>query len=133
MASSTNTAIKAIEGRLAAQWATTPIAWPGVHFDPGTSAYVRPTVRMAEATDWTMGPSGLNVVPGILFLDIFTPQGTGYGVIRGYADTLRDIFDRAEAGIVRFRAASGPDSIDTEDTGWIGLQVTVPFSFEETT
>lgn len=135
MASATNAAIKAIETHLATNWSSTSIAWPGVHFEPSTSPYIRPTTIMSEATDWTMGGTGagLNIVPGLFVVDFFATTGAGYGVLRGHVDTFRDLYDRATIGIVRFRAASGPSSLDLTDTGWIGLQVSVPFSIEETT
>lgn len=133
MASATNAAIKSIETRLATNWSDTSIAWPGVHFEPTTAPYIRPTVLLTEATDWTMGSSGLNIVPGLYVVDFFATVGAGYGTLRGYVDTFRDLFDRVEVGTVRFRAASGPSTLDLGDTGWIGLQVSVPFSIEETT
>ncbi len=130
MASAIQAARAAIEGRLNANWTTTPIAWPGQDFDPGAADWVRSTIRFGETTLSSHTSSGHNLLTGTLFLDVFTRGKGGYGTLYGYVDTLRDLYDRATVGAVEFLAAYGPR--DISDELWRGLQLEVPFVIEET-
>lgn len=130
MASALDTARAAIEGRLATNWTTTAIAWPGHELDAGSSDWIRSTLVFAEGALESMSASGTNTIEGLLLLDLFTLDKTGHGTLYGYLDTLRDLFDRVTLGGVEFLAASGPRPIT--DEVWTGIQFEVPFIVEET-
>ena len=135
MASATLTAEAAIEDRLGDNWSTTPISWPGVDFTPPNGPWIEPHVLWGEGVGETMGSGGVNTLPGVLVIRLFDRPGSGYGVIAGYVDTIRDLFDRVTVGAVEFLAASGPKKTEREDekdeSRWIGLKITVPFIMTE--
>lgn len=129
MASAVQTARAGIEERLSANWTTTEIAWPGQDFDPGDDPWVRSTVLFGGAQMLTHSSSGYNNIDGIYVLDLYGRKGVGMGALYGYADTLRDLFDRATVGSVEFHAASGPRSIPED--AWERLSIEIPFTLEE--
>jgi len=135
VASATLTAEAAIEARLGDNWSTTPISWPGVDFTPPDGPWIEMHVLWGEGVGETMGSGGVNTISGVLVIRLFDRPGSGYGVIAGYVDTLRDLFDRAVVGAVEFLAASGPKKTEREDkkdkSRWIGLNISVPFTLEE--
>jgi len=132
--SAIDTAWQGIEERVRDNWSTTPVAYPGVDFQPPTQApheWVRVTPIWGDADMSSMTTSGTNRIDGFLDIDLFGKQGTGYGTLRGYADTWRDLFDRVDVGTVQFQAASAPRIIDNS-SGWLHLKVSVPFTVDET-
>ena len=141
MASAVDTARADIEGYLSsnitsidATWDGDNIAWPGVDFEPPT-AWIRPTILWGEGQMETMSTSGTNTITGVLVLSLFDRPGSGMGTLYGYADAARDLFDRANpgAGAVEFLAASGPRQVNTDDTRWLQVNLSIPFIVEETT
>lgn len=136
MASDLNGAAQSIEQYVEDNWAATPIAWEGVDFDPPDGPWIQVTIRWGDGFIETMGGtgSGTNTVPGVLFINLFDQPGGGAGTIEGHADDIRDLFNRAEIGGVRFDAPSGPKpATDQRDEGeWLQRTVTVPFELIET-
>ena len=118
---------------IATGWsANTNVAWPGVDYDPA-SEWIRPTIIWNDGELETMSSGGTNVISGILVLSLFDRPGSGYGVLNGYADKARDLFDRASPGSsVEFLAASGPRQVNQTDTRWLQINISVPFLLEET-
>lgn len=129
MASALDTARSGIESRLKSNWSATPIAWPGVEFDPGEDDWIRPTLVFNAGAMETYGSAGVNTVEGLLLVDLFTAGKAGLGGLYDYVDTLRDLFDRVTVGAVEFGAASGPREIP--DDQWRQLQFEAPFIIEE--
>ena len=140
MASAVKTAAGAIYSHLstnitsiASGWtANANVAWPGVDYDPA-SEWIRPTIIWGDGELETMSSSGKNIVSGVLILSLFDRPGSGYGVLNDYADNVRNIFDRASPGSsVEFLAASGPRQVNTDDTRWLQVSISIPFLLEET-
>lgn len=129
MASAIDTVRSGVESRLNDNWTKTPVAWPGVEFDPGEEDWLRSTIRFGAGQMETYGSAGVNTLEGLLLLDRFTVTKYGLGELYDDMDTLRDLFDRVTVGTAEFGAASGPRVIS--DEGWQGLQVEVPFIIEE--
>jgi len=128
-----------IEARLAdnitsvdAAWtAADNVAWPGVDFDP-PSQWARPAILWGDGFLETHGASGTNTVVGVLVVSLFARPGSGLGALYGWADTVRDLYDRYTGTGVEFLAASGPRQVNTDDTRWLQVNVSIPFVAEET-
>lgn len=117
-----------IMGELTTNWgSTTPIAVPNYNFTPDPNvAFIRPTVRMADSEAMEIGPTGLGMRHGVLFIQIFVPVNTGTATALGYADTIEGYFDWTvlNNNIIFERAATkeiGPDE------NFYQVNVTVPF------
>ena len=130
MASALDTVRQGVELRLFANWTDTEIAWQGHEFDPGEDDWIRPTLRFGGGRLESYSSTGVNTVDGLLLIDCFTVSKSGLGVLYGYVDELRDLFDRVTVGAVEFLAASGPREVS--DSLWQGLQFEVPFIVIET-
>lgn len=124
---SPNDAWRAIERRLLNHWTDTPIAWPGVPFTPpNNTPWIRPTPLFGAGN---MATHALHAVVGLLQIDVFGPKGQGYGVLRGHAEALRDLFAGQVVEWVRFGAAGGP-AVGPDDA-YAHLIVRVPFEADE--
>ncbi len=123
----TSAAWAAIERRLNANWKATPIAWPGVPFTPPNGApWIQPTPLFGDGHEAT---HELHGTVGVLHINVFGPKGSGYGVIQGHAQALRDLYAGQLVEGVRFGAASGP-TIGPDDS-YLQLVVRVPFAVDE--
>ena len=134
MASEIHAAAAAIAAAVEAAWTgRTPIQWEGLDFRPPNGPWLRVAILWGEAFEQTIGGPGIgkNEVVGVLSLSIFGRPGRGTGELEAYADVLRDAFNRAEIGKVRFGAPSGPRPAQ-EREGWIQMVVDIPFTLEET-
>lgn len=133
MASDVNAAWAAVEKELNDNWDFCPIAWPGADFTPPETEpywWLRATPLFGGSTMASMTTTGYNMVDGIWDLDLFDKPGNGYGILRDYADRLRDLFDRATIGTVEFQAAE-PPRIIRNSQGWLHLKVSIPFTMDE--
>lgn len=125
----------AILGRLNTQWAsTTPIAWPNRPFTPPAGAWIRPTLRAADAARKEIGVAGSRTFRhyGLLLIQVFAPEGTGDGVARGHAETLCGIFRAVSAGGITYEGPTGEAPTARDDgvdgNGWYMWTVTVPYT-----
>lgn len=116
----------AIEKHLRDNFTAAPIAWPGVNFSPPNGPWVRPTPLWGDGHEATMES---RAVVGVLSVTVFGKPGTGYGVIRGHALTIRDLYNGAKIGPARFDTASGPRIVAT-DPAWLQLVVSIPFTVD---
>lgn len=139
MASAVKTAAGAIYTHLstnitsiASGWSSnTNVAWPGVDYTPA-STWIKPTILWGDGFPSSMGASGTNLIFGSLELSLFARPGSGYGTLNGYADNARNLFDRASPGSsVEFLAASGPRQVNTQDTRWLEVALSIPFVLED--
>lgn len=111
------------------------LAWQGMDFEPGTEAWIRPTVLFGGAEFHTDGDTGTNLVSGILQIDIFTVPGYGMSESDGYASAARTLFDRvdiaiADHGDLEFGPA-GPGRPGPFDGSWLHTIVECPFEIVE--
>lgn len=137
MASAIETARKAIDDALEAGWvdsnsnAKTPISWPNDMLTP-------PDDGPFLAVDYLWGnafmatKNGRNTVAGVLSIDIYVPAHDGTGTLYEYADVLRNIFSRADAGAVSFAVPSGPRIIPNDDSSHVRGNISTVFEVDET-
>lgn len=118
----------AIERYLDAEWDQhdTPIAWPGLPFQPTGEMWLRPTPLFGAGIEAT---HELHAIVGVLQLDLFGRKNHGYGALRERAERARDLFAGRTVEGVRFGAASGPEI--GADPAWLHLIVRVPFEVDE--
>ena len=121
---------KAIESRLAAAWATTPIRYENVPFAAPSTPYVALFILDGEGNQVSLGTPALRRWTGIIIVQVFVPQDTGTQIAKSYADTIGAIFDRAQfssgnSGTIRCRVPS-VKSIGITN-GWNQVNVSVPF------
>jgi len=136
VASNLNGAASSVEAYLESNWTQTPIAWPGIDFDPPDGPWLQASIQWGDGFIETMGGSGsgTNAVVGVLTLNLFDKPGDGAGQVDSLADDARDLFNRAEVSGVRFDAPSGPKPGEgrTGETAWLQRTVSVPFEIVET-
>lgn len=123
-------AAAAIEGRLAANWTTTPIKYEGVPYKEAAVDYVALFIRDGEGVQISLGSPAVRRWPGLIILQVFVPEMTGTRKAREYADSLGAIFDRVDfssgnSGLITCRTPS-IEVIGVRD-GWCQVNVTVPF------
>jgi len=92
----------AIEGRIKNNWTATPIKWPNVAFEPGTTAaFFEPWIANATAYQASLGSPATFRHPGVLSINIRTRPQTGTALAKTYADTLSTLFrGQVVSGIV---------------------------------
>ena len=126
-------ATRALEMRLAQAFPTTPIAWPNVEFDaPEGQVWLRPWTLWPQAQLLTMRPEGINRVPGLYQVNVYSPLGRGAGAVLTVGDQVRALYTRACFGGVRCDVPTGPVVLP-EESPWYGVAVTIPFSVVEVT
>lgn len=118
----------AIRTRFAAQWTTTPIAYPNVEFTPpaGDTGWVRLTIEDADAFQVSMGaPTNFYRHPGLIIVSVFVPLNRGDKQALEYADSIAAIFRSWQTTGIRACAPTvkriGPDD------KWYHVNVVVPF------
>lgn len=125
---------KAIEKRLADNWATTPIKYENVPFKETKAAYVALFILRGDGQQASLGSSVLRRWPGLIVVQIFVPAGSGTQMALGYANTVGALFDKAEfstgnSGWIRCRTPSAQPV--GEKNGWWQVNVTVPYVREK--
>jgi hypothetical protein len=127
-----------ILGRLKTEWDdTTPIAWPNVDFTPPATAWIRPTLLASDAARREMGATGTRTFRhhGLLLVQVFTPEGSGDGSARTYAEQVCGIFRGVQAGGITYEGPTGEAPTARGDgrdgNGWYMWTVTVPYTRDE--
>jgi len=123
------TARRDIEKRLADNWATTPIAYDNVAFDPpkdlpwvAIRIFEEPTERI------TIGSRGVHRVRGLVVVYMYTPKETGTATIRGYGDDIAAIYRDQQFSGITFESASIANVGDFEQ--WYQVNVAIPFYWD---
>lgn len=121
----------AIEGRLSANWNTTPICWDNIDYIPTTGvSFVRCTILTGGADQASLGSNPLFRHYGIIALELFVPVGEGTAIAKGHLDSLCAIYRRQEFGGIRCLT---PNAIRIgESGGWLKHIVNIPFQRDET-
>lgn len=131
MASALMDAQAAIWTRLAAAVPTLAIAYPGTPFTtPVAAPWVRASLVWGDGALSTMGATNRNTIIGLVQLEVYTPAAQGDGANTVLADTLRDVWNRVEAGGVRYMVPSGPRPAQL-DSVWFRSLLRIPFSWDE--
>jgi uncharacterized protein DUF4128 len=119
---------KAIEQRLATNWGTTtPIKNDNVNYSPVTgTAYIELQIHNAQGVRVTVGSTNpLYRYPGIISMNIFGPLNAGTRILKGYADSLADIFRGATFSGIICRTPKITRLGGVE--GWFVYNVSIPF------
>ena len=133
-----------VESRFATAWgATTAVAYDNVNFTPTAGAsWVAIKLREGPSKKITLG-SGAQVrrTLGTIFVEIFTPVGTGSSACRGYVDSVKAIFrDYRASGLHCHESSSnviGEEYYTNSGTGVPAASqqyqavVSIPFMYDE--
>jgi hypothetical protein len=121
-------AMEHLAERFLVRWAArTPVAWPNdTAFEaPADGAWVRYSVQFGASDAATFREEEHS---GIVYLQIFTPAGTGDRDAREYAERAAAIFRRYEQDGLRFGVPSM--RYIGQDAQWLQYNVTAPFVFQ---
>lgn len=118
-----------IEERLFDNWLTTPIAFDNVDFDPpNNSEWVRLNILNGASSNRTIEAKKRHT--GAIVLQLFAPKHGGTGTLRGYADTLAEIFEDQTFDDVVCDTASLTNVAGSDE--WYQLNLTIPYWRDET-
>ena len=111
-------------------WSQTPIQWPNASFDsPDPPApFVKFNTQPGNSNKLEVGKSGMSNYPGVLFLGINVPTGSGDGQPAIFFDDLRTMFEFKTIGIVRVKEFQ-PTTVGQSDDG-VWYQENANFGFE---
>lgn len=124
-----STARRDIEKRLDANWATTPVAFENVKFNPpNDSPWVKLRIFENSVNRINIGSPGFHRAQGTIIVEIYTLLGTGSNTGRSYADTIAAIFRDAQFNGITCREASV--EIAGEINGWWQTNVSIPFFWD---
>lgn len=124
----------AIEGRLNANWTTTPIKYEWAPFQETRDSYIAVFIRNGDRSQITLGGNPTVRSISVVIVQILVPQEQGTALAKTYADSIAAIFDRvqlvtADSNLISFQTASAEAVGELE--GWAQFNVTVPFSRDE--
>lgn len=140
---SLNTIRSTIEGRIATEFALSPVlqvAYQNVPFTPpnnaswiqtniiwGDSAYMTILTTSARGTG-----AGFDRRNGTLVFNVFSPRGEGPGAGLTIAQRCIDLFSRLQLQNIKFDPANGPRSVEpAAPQGFFQTQVTITFEAYE--
>lgn len=132
-----------VENKFNTAWASaTPIRFENVAFTPPTTAWVSLVVKESDSAKITLGTAPqLRRTLGTVFIEVFTPLGTGANAARGYVDTIKSIFrDFRLSGFSSYEGSvfvkgetyyPGSGSTDPATAQWYQCVVSIPFKYDE--
>ena len=128
-----NTVRSTIEGRLATELASSPVI-PVVFSNMSFDSTTEDTFVQCE-TSFGGGrylADGVNVVVGLVTLNIFTEEGIGSGANYVIGKRLRDLYNKITVSDVIFDSPVGPEVLTSSPEGKFQTQIRVTFEiFEE--
>ncbi len=126
---------RAVRAYFNTQWASaTPIAWPDVSFTPPQSTWVRFAMKNNDSYQASIGSPSSNAFrrKGVVFIQVFQPEGQGSIDARAKADVAADIFiDNGLSGM-RFSNVNAKD-IGPDGAGFYQWNVTAEFEYDRIT
>lgn len=138
-----NTIRAAIEGRIATEFAASPVlqvAYQNVPFvPPNNASWIQTFITFGDSayltilTSTTRGTGdGFDRRNGVLTFNIFTPRGLGPGAGLTVAQRCIDLFSRLQLQNIKFDAATGPRSSEPPSPeSFFQTQVTISFEAYE--
>jgi len=114
-------------------WTATPIQWPNASFDaPDPPApFVKFNTQPGSSSKLEVGKSGMNAYPGVLFLGVNVPSGSGKNTAAEFFDDLRAMFEFEQIGIVKVKEFQ-PSTVGTSDDGvWYQENANFGFRWQE--
>ena len=127
-----NTVRSTIEGRLATELASSP-AIPVVFSNMSFDSTTEDTFVQCE-TSFGGGrylADGVNVVVGLVTLNIFTEEGIGSGANYVIGKRLRDLYNKITVSDVIFDSPVGPEVLTSSPEGKFQTQIRVTFEIYE--
>jgi hypothetical protein len=122
---------RAIEARFSSMYTTTTVKYENVSFSKPSASWVSLYILNTEARRITLGDSTqIHRFPGMIVVNIFTPEDEGTQEAREIADTVSDIFRDAQfsagsSGLITCRTPS-LDPVGTRE-GWYQVNVSTLF------
>ena len=127
-----NTVRSTIEGRLATELASSPVI-PVVFSNMSFDSTSEDTFVQCE-TSFGGGrylANGVNIVVGLLTLNIFTEEGIGSGANYVIGKRLRDLYNKITVSDVIFDSPVGPEVLTSSPEGKFQTQIRVTFEIYE--
>lgn len=126
--------VLAVRTRWQAQWSHTPTAHENLTYTPvpGT-AWVRLTIRAANAQQASLGQPSLDRHTGLVFLQIFTPLDQGQDRSQWLADRAAAVFRKTSLVVAAGEVVFGvPYQVVAETGGdnWHQINVVCPYTFD---
>ena len=127
-----NTVRSTIEGRLATELASRPVI-PVVFSNMSFDSTTEDTFVQCE-TSFGGGrylADGVNIVVGLVTLNIFTEEGIGSGANYVIGKRLRDLYNKITVSDVIFDSPVGPEVLTSSPEGKFQTQIRVTFEIYE--
>ena len=127
-----NTVRSTIEARLATELASSPVI-PVVFSNMSFDSTTEDTFVQCE-TSFGGGrylADGVNVVVGLVTLNIFTEEGIGSGANYVIGKRLRDLYNKITVSDVIFDSPVGPEVLTSSPEGKFQTQIRVTFEIYE--
>ena len=127
-----NTVRSTIEGRLATELASSPVI-PVVFSNMSFDSTTEDTFVQCETTfgGGRYLADGVNVVVGLVILNIFTEEGIGSGANYVIGKRLRDLYNKITVSDVIFDSPVGPEVLTSSPEGKFQTQIRVTFEIYE--
>ena len=127
-----NTVRSTIEGRLATELASSPaipVIFNNMAFDSTTEdTFVQCLTSFGSGTYLA---EGVNLVVGLVVLNIFTEEGIGAGANFTIGKRLRDLYNKITVSDVIFDSPIGPEVLASSPEGKLQTQIRVTFEIYE--
>ena len=127
-----NTVRQTIEARLATELANSPaisVVFNNMPFDASVQdSFVQCTTSFGGGSYLA---KGVNVVVGLVTLDIFTDQGIGAGANYTIGKRLRDLYNKITVSDVIFDSPVGPEVLSQSAEGKFQTQIRITFEIYE--
>ncbi len=127
-----NTVRSTIEGRLATELASSPaipVVFNNMAFDSTTEDTFVQCLTSFGANRY-LG-RGVNIVVGLVVLNIFTEEGIGAGANFTIGKRLRDLYNKITVSDVIFDSPIGPEVLASSPEGKFQTQIRVTFEIYE--
>ena len=127
-----NTVRQTIEARLATELASSPaipVVFNNMPFDASAQdSFVQCTTSFGGGSYLA---NGVNVVVGLVTLDIFTDQGIGAGANYTIGKRIRDLYNKITVSDVIFDSPIGPEVLSQSPEGKFQTQIRITFEIYE--
>ena len=127
-----NTVRSTIEGRLATELASShviPVVFSNMSFDSTTEDTFVQCETSFGGGRYLAG--GVNIVVGLLTINIFTEEGIGSGANYVIGKRLRDLYNKITVSDVIFDSHVGPEVLTSSPEGKFQTQIRVTFEIYE--
>ena len=127
-----NTVRSTIEGRLATELASSPaipVVFNNMSFDSTTEdTFVQ--CQTSFGTGRYLG-TGVNIVVGLVVINIFTEEGIGSGANFTIGKRVRDLYNKVTVSDVIFDSPIGPEVLTSSPEGKFQTQLRITFEIYE--